>query len=1335
MGFFCRNSHKPNKTLSCRLRESGNVFLMLFGAVGMVGIIGASTMTVMKGPVKTMSEVTKRTLTENQIIAAGKLALIAATQTNGGDCDADDTVEPVEMSASTIASFTGGSEIPNTIGVGKEDSWGMPFGYCAWDHGTASCGGNRLAGKVTTIPGQSVSEYVIAIVSAGPDGVFNTTCNTFVDGDSNGDADIPLLQTAANSDDIVLGYTYDEAAAASGGLWNLDSSDPNTAEIAKNIKIRDSDGDEAFAFDAGNQLLTVGDGSTGTGQFPVTQTDILRSYNGAGNTVSIQSTLSSDSAITTSGDVTTTGTGNITSAGTLAASGLATLSGGINAVSADIDTTGDVGTGTLTASSVVSGGSLTTTGTLNAGTSTLGATTVDSLDASAGLIQTNGDAAFGDELTDTVTIGGITTIGATLDVTGDTSVSTLDTSGLAQLESLAVTNTTTLNGLTNLNGNTVLGDAGTDTLTVNALINSNLTMGGTNITGLANPTPADLSYAATVQYVNSQIAAGVPAAEQDPEVGDLGTGTAGMNWCTSNGSEISCTAATPSEDDPQVGTLTAGQWCTTDGTDIDCTSDAPSGLPTGCSSGQVAQYNGATWVCANASGGGGSGSGGGSGGTTQGFVATGTPTLSTTLSQLANFTEDKDEGDVFDASTGVFTAPADGFYQFNLNIWVSSTSSGAVDAIITAAGKDICRNFEGVTPTGNYFHGCSGAHYMTAGQTAYTRGRNSNGSTASTAVFSGVLIGGGGGSGSGGGWIPDGTVAYSGSVTTGWTDVDLSSVVGAQEAMVLLKLDGGSNIAVRPKGETLDSRMTTSNLGGGAASGFGEAGKALYLISHTDSTGTIQIRSIADGSLDIYVEGYIPTGGSGGSGSADNLGDHTATQDLNMASNDIININKAEFDELAGDPPVFSSDTLGGLVCTDGQVAAWNATGTLWECSDGPTGADNLGDHTATQDIDVASNDVININMLEFDSVVGDPPASASGTLSGLSCNDGEVAVWNAGGSVWECGAGGGADNLGDHTATTNLDMATNEINDAGKVNFTSLAGDAPIESSDTLGGLSCADGEVAVWNATGTVWECGAGGGGGLWTDSTNGYLEHSIVDTGIKVGNVNGMAAPLSLPTGTVAWGSIASIPAGFADGTDDGITVESDPTVPANIKDGIAWSEVSGIPAGFADGTDDGITSETDPKVGTLTNTKWCTTDGSVINCTTDAPTGGDNLGNHTATTTLNLSTNDITNAGDVTATAYYHSSDERLKDNIKTTSGLELISQLRGVTYDWKENDQPSAGVIAQEVEAVFPRAVKTDANGMKSVEYDQLIGPLIEAVKELKAKNEALESRIIELESK
>jgi hypothetical protein len=66
-------------------------------------------------------------------------------------------------------------------------------------------------------------------------------------------------------------------------------------------------------------------------------------------------------------------------------------------------------------------------------------------------------------------------------------------------------------------------------------------------------------------------------------------------------------------------------------------------------------------------------------------------------------------------------------------------------------------------------------------------------------------------------------------------------------------------------------------------------------------------------------------------------------------------------------------------------------------------------------------------------------------------------------------------------------------------------------------------------------------------------------------------------------------------------------------------------------------------------------------------------------------------------------------------------------LNGVTFNWIDNNRPSVGVIAQDVEKVFPELVnQTDP---KSVNYDGLIGLLIEAVKELKIKVEILEKEV------
>lgn len=98
-------------------------------------------------------------------------------------------------------------------------------------------------------------------------------------------------------------------------------------------------------------------------------------------------------------------------------------------------------------------------------------------------------------------------------------------------------------------------------------------------------------------------------------------------------------------------------------------------------------------------------------------------------------------------------------------------------------------------------------------------------------------------------------------------------------------------------------------------------------------------------------------------------------------------------------------------------------------------------------------------------------------------------------------------------------------------------------------------------------------------------------------------------------------------------------------------------------------------------------------------------------------------DLQVAGDVVAasTAF---SDERLKENIKKIENpLKAIEQLNGVTYDWKANGKSSVGVIAQDVQKVFPDLVKEvqplegDEKRL-TVNYDGLIGVLIEAVKDL-----------------
>lgn len=99
-----------------------------------------------------------------------------------------------------------------------------------------------------------------------------------------------------------------------------------------------------------------------------------------------------------------------------------------------------------------------------------------------------------------------------------------------------------------------------------------------------------------------------------------------------------------------------------------------------------------------------------------------------------------------------------------------------------------------------------------------------------------------------------------------------------------------------------------------------------------------------------------------------------------------------------------------------------------------------------------------------------------------------------------------------------------------------------------------------------------------------------------------------------------------------------------------------------------------------------------------------------------------------AGIITATHFNSLSDRRVKENIrKIESPLDKVCQLNGVQYNFVNSNKPSMGVIAQEVERVFPELIA--GTFPKSVNYNGLVGLLIEAVKELKEENEIMKKHL------
>ncbi len=158
--------------------------------------------------------------------------------------------------------------------------------------------------------------------------------------------------------------------------------------------------------------------------------------------------------------------------------------------------------------------------------------------------------------------------------------------------------------------------------------------------------------------------------------------------------------------------------------------------------------------------------------------------------------------------------------------------------------------------------------------------------------------------------------------------------------------------------------------------------------------------------------------------------------------------------------------------------------------------------------------------------------------------------------------------------------------------------------------------------------------------------------------------------------------------------------------------------------------------------LSETSTARSDGSELQGL--APTGvtsyyetvtppGDNLGNHTAIGTLMMGSNNISGINAAFASVYFHTSDRRLKTEIVPLEGLGVVARLIPVSYRMKADGRPAMGFVAQDVAAEFPDLVATDpATGIMSVEYDQIVAPLVAAVQELEARVLTLEAELARL---
>lgn len=379
-------------------------------------------------------------------------------------------------------------------------------------------------------------------------------------------------------------------------------------------------------------------------------------------------------------------------------------------------------------------------------------------------------------------------------------------------------------------------------------------------------------------------------------------------------------------------------------------------------------------------------------------------------------------------------------------------------------------------------------------------------------------------------------------------------------------------------------------------------------------------------------------------------------------------VNSGVYDDTTSDSPYsrvdadsFHTNGLGmGQLFIEGRALDSNSTIQI--------GA-GLAGGQLPRDVVIGNNDelyvVTNTNRVGIGTSNPSEALDVSGTVKanrfciGSNC----INAWPSAGSTYTAGTGiaisgnvisatGGADNLGNHTATQNLLMANFDINNAkniyGRVFY----------DNDNAGYYVDPNG-TSFLNSVGVV---------GNYT-TTNGNITTTNGTISGKQICINGSCQG-SWPSG--GSGTVTSLSAG------NGIALSPNPIVGAGT---ISW--------------------------------------------------------NHTATQALNMANFDINAAKNVNATAFYYTSDRRFKENIEALDEpLAKVLQLDGISFQWKKDGRKDIGVIAQDVEKVFPELVKTDpSTGFKSVEYGNFVAPLIEAVKEQQKEIEMLKVEIESLKNR
>ena len=226
---------------------------------------------------------------------------------------------------------------------------------------------------------------------------------------------------------------------------------------------------------------------------------------------------------------------------------------------------------------------------------------------------------------------------------------------------------------------------------------------------------------------------------------------------------------------------------------------------------------------------------------------------------------------------------------------------------------------------------------------------------------------------------------------------------------------------------------------------------------------------------------------------------------------------------------------------------------------------------------------------------------------------------------------------------------------------------------------------------------------------------ITNTAPDQTVSIASGTGISATGTYPSFTVTNTGVTSAAAGTGisvSASTGGVTITNTGVTSVTAGSGISVSASTG-----------GVTI-------TNTSTGATITDDTSTNATRyilfDDATSGTLSSVNTSSTKLTYNPS----TGTASATVFSATSDERLKDEITIiTDALVKIKQLRGINYKWKDSGLSGTGLSAQDVQRVVPEAVVVAPNGDLSVAYGNLLGLLVEGMKDLAAQVEELKSKV------